>query len=245
MHFESYYVNPEDVQDNQLIILGDELHHLARVKRKRIGDIIQVVDGCGKAYESEILEISKSEAQCKILSRQSGMGEASISLTVVQGVLKGDRFDWFVEKATEIGIRRIIPLTCERAVLNPGSNKVMRWNRIALSAMKQCGRCVLPEVTEPATMEEALTSGSEYPIQLIAHAGESSHPSSMVMKVNAQPNPQIMILVGPEGGFTDEEVALAVEQGFAPVSLGPRRLRAETAGIVFSTLIMSQMKELE
>lgn len=241
MRFESYYVHPESVADNHLSIRGDEFHHLSHVKRKNIGDLIRVVDGCGNAYESEIIGITKSEAQCKILENHFRMGEPDISLTVIQGMLKGGRFDWFVEKATEIGVNRIIPLTCERAVPSPGDQRLRRWRRIALSAMKQCGRSVLPEVTEPMALEETLAFAVEIPIRLIAHPGDSSQPLSIAPETGAK----IAILIGPEGGFTDEEIALSLERGFTPVSLGPRRLRAETAGIVFSTMVMAQMKELE
>ena len=240
MHFESYYVNPDDVRDDHLILIGDDLHHLSRVKRKKVGDFIQVVDGQGHAYKTEIMRISKTEAQCQIKRMVDYLGEPNISLTVVLGALKGDRFDWFVEKATEIGVSRIIPLICERTVSDPGPQKIKRWRRIVQSAMKQCGRSMLPEVTEPHSLKQTFLLGSAVDVRLIAHADDSSRPLSIPLNVKS-----IMILVGPEGGFTDKEALMAQDHGFRPVSLGSRRLRAETAGIVFLTQVMSHMKELE
>lgn len=245
MHLESYYVPPENIQNGQFLLSGDELHHLSRVKRRRVGDRIQVVDGRGNAYESEILTISKSEALCRIHHVSRRKGETACSLTVAQGLLKGDRFDWFVEKATEIGADRIIPLTCERTVLNPSQQKVKRWRRIALSAMKQCGRSVWPDVTEPMALEDVWHFGEEIPVRLIAHAGDPGLSVSSVLDKTVPPDSEIMLLIGPEGGFTQHEVALCVDRGFKPASLGPRRLRSETASVVFSTLVLSQMKELE
>lgn len=247
MHFESYYVNPEDVDAGrgELIIRDEERHHLARVKRKRAGEVIQAVDGRGCSYESEILDMAGSETRCRIRSVRHGAGEPSVQLTVAQGVLKGDRFDWFVEKATEIGVSRIVPVLSERAVVDPGDRKRNRWRRIALSAMKQCGRSVWPEVTEPMTVQETLDSEARTPVRLIAHAGGSSVDCATALGPKPKTASGMTLLVGPEGGFTDEEVRSCLGCGFTPVRLGPRRLRAETAGVVFAALILSGLNELE
>jgi 16S rRNA (uracil1498-N3)-methyltransferase len=241
MHWESYYIDPKQVMGDQLRITGDELHHLGRVKRKQPGDIVWAVDGQGVAYETEIVEITKKEAFCHIIKTRRRLGEPISEVTLAQGVIKGERFDWLIEKAVEIGVSRIIPIQSENSVLKAGPQKLVRWRRVALAAMKQCGRSVLPEITEPKSFKKIVGLGTDCALRLIAEAGEQSTP----VQVNGKGNRKALLIVGPEGGFSDSEVALARENGFQPVTLGPRRLRAETAGIVLASLVLGQLGELK
>ncbi len=241
MHWESYYIDPKQVMGDQLRITGDELHHLGRVKRKHPGDIVWAVDGQGAAYESEIVEITKREAVCQILKTRRRLGEPLSEITLAQGVIKGERFDWLIEKAVEIGVSRIIPIESENAVLKAGPQKLARWRRVALAAMKQCGRSVLPEITEPKSFKRIVGLGTDCAVRLIAEAGEQSVP----VQASSGGTRKALLIVGPEGGFSESEVALARENGFQPVTLGSRRLRAETAGIVLASLVLGQLGELE
>jgi len=245
MHWDSYYVDPAQVSGEELRIRGDELHHLGRVKRKQPGDRVRVVDGKGTAYEAEIVEITGREARCRILGTRRRIGEPLAQVTLAQGVLKGERFDWLVEKAVEIGVHRIIPVLSENTVTRPGTQKTARWRRIALSAMKQSGRCVLPEVTEPMPLPKVAALGVDCAFRLIADAGEGSVPVGTGNGSGKGGSPKALLLVGPEGGFTDAELSLARENGFLPVTLGPRRLRAETAGLVLTSLVLGRLRELE
>lgn len=242
MHRESYYIDPKQVIGEELRITGDELHHLGRVKRKQPGDIVWAVDGQGSAYEAEILEITKREALCRILKTRRRLGEPLAEVTLAQGVIKGERFDWLIEKAVEIGVHRIIPIQAEHAVLKVGAEKLFRWRRVALSAMKQCGRSILPEITEPKFFQKVVGMGTDCAVRFIAEAGDRSAPIRITKTTGSK---KALLLVGPEGGFTDAEVALAMENGFTPMTLGPRRLRAETAGIVLASLVLGQLGELE
>jgi 16S rRNA (uracil1498-N3)-methyltransferase len=244
-HLESFYVSPTNIRGDELVLDADEAHHLYRVLRKKKGDMIRVVDGEGGAYESEILYIAKNEVRCRVRQTRRRLGEPIANVTLIQGVLKGDRFDWLVEKATEIGVRRIIPLISENSVASAGDQKVARWRRIGMAAMKQSGRSILPEITESKTFKQALSLGINYSFRLIAHSESGSQ--LLVLPESNRPltTPKILLMAGPEGGFTHVEYEEAVNHGFQPVTLGSRRLRGETAGVVLTALVLFQLGDLE
>lgn len=245
MHWESYYVNPKEIQGHELSLRGNELHHLASVKRKKKGDIIWAVDGNGGAYQIKILYIARNEARCQILQTRRRLHEPVAEITLAQTVMKGDRFDWLVEKTTEIGIHRIIPLISHNMVQGIGNHKINRWRRVALSAMKQSGRSILPEVTEPKTLSHVLSLGEGSQYKIMAHeTGERSSSLIQTMK-SSQKKTKGFILIGPEGGFNKQEINQAQDHGYHLISLGPRRLRAETAGMVMVTILLSMLAEME
>jgi 16S rRNA (uracil1498-N3)-methyltransferase len=236
-----YYVSPRNVRGDHVIFTDDEVHHLSHVKRHKKGDQVWAVDGEGGAYEIELTDISVTRALGKIKQTRRRVGESLSELTLAQAMIKGDRFDWVIEKCVEIGVHRIIPLITENTIVKGGSGKQTRWTRIALGAMKQSGRSVLTEICEPREFKKALSMGTECGTRLIAHAGPDSQP---IRIGHPDKRSKGIALVGPEGGFTEEEIGLAADHGFIQVSLGPRRLRAETAGIVISTIILSAWGEL-
>lgn len=242
-HFESFYTDPKNVKGDLITLTNEEVHHLSRVKRHKTGDTIWVVDGTGGAYQVRIESISSSRTEGRILQTRRRLGEPRAEIILAQALIKGDRFEWVIEKSVEIGVHRIIPLITEKTVMKAGSGKLNRWNRINLGAMKQSGRSLLPEITEPKTLKQVCAMGTDCQYRVIAHAGTDSSP----FKMETPPphlTPKAIALVGPEAGFTDTEIEMALENGFTPVSLGPRRLRAETAGIVMITLMLSQWGEL-
>ncbi|MBN2104101.1 16S rRNA (uracil(1498)-N(3))-methyltransferase [bacterium] len=243
LHHESYYVDPGNIKDDLIVLTEQEVHHLSRVKRHKMGDVILAVDGCGVAYEVELIRISKLYAEGRILQIKRRMGEPTAEITLVQAIIKGDRFDWIIEKCVEIGVRRIIPLISEKTIVKAGSGKINRWKRIALGAMKQCGRSFLPEISQPRTLEQGCALGANCQYRLIAHPGPDSQPVQLTKPATHQ-TPRAICMVGPEGGFTAAEVDQALENGYTPVSLGSRRLRAETAGIVLTSIMLSQWDEL-
>jgi 16S rRNA (uracil1498-N3)-methyltransferase len=244
MHRESFYVNQKYVFDNEVIISGDEAHHLSRVLRKKTSDVVWAVDGEGTAYEVQIINISRDEARGKILQKRRRLGEPVADVTLAQGILKGDRFDWLVEKATEIGIRSIIPLLSENTETAATPQKLARWKRVTVAAMKQSGRSILPEITPAKTFDYVLSLASECHHRLIAHPGSGSTPIQLPPQNGPKITPKAIIIVGAEGGFTQEEIEQSRKHGFQSVTLGQRRLRAETAGIVISTLMLFQLGEL-
>ena len=234
MAMDYFHTAPDCITVNELAITGEEFNHLSHVMRKQVGDRVVVVDGCGHAYESEITEVSKHTARCSILACHELIHESSIRLSIAPALLKNpSRFDYLVEKATELGVIRIVPLLTQRTI--PGHGKRERWQKIALGAMKQSQRCVLPEVMEPRPFSEFLGSVSVGGLLLIAH--ESIREPALRMIVDGHTS--ITVCIGPEGGFTDDEISAATEAGFLPVTLGERRLRAETAAVVAATTILT------
>jgi len=228
---DCFYVAPQNVQEKVLTINGDEHKHLSRVLRKKVADIILAVDGTGNTYEVEIATITHLAAQCRILRSFFRLYEPDVTVTLAQAILKNPaKFDFLVEKTTELGVCQIIPMMTERVVAK--SAKVERWQHIALAAMKQSCRSVLPKIFPLSKFDDVLSCSKEFELKLIPHEQtESTQFISSVIEQDERAK-SILLLIGPEGGFTDDEVKKAILHGFIPVSLGKRRLRAETAGIV-------------
>ena len=236
---EYFYTSPQLISAGELTIDGDEFAHLTHVMRKRPGDTIRVVNGTGAAFDCTITEISKRTARCEITGTHLRLNESPVDVTLGVAILKNaSKFDFLVEKVTELGINRIVPLLTERTI--PRHAKTGRWQKLALAAMKQSCRCVLPRVEEPESLESFITSIPNAALKLIPH--EKAGPRLQDTLLHAK-HPSITICIGPEGGFSDEEIDRAQGAGFLPVSLGPRRLRTETAAIVGVAAVLAAVPD--
>lgn len=225
-----FFVREDDLHGRWLELRGDEYKHLVRVLRKKPGDHIMVTDGNDRMYEAVIRSVDSTVAACDIVDVKSRVNEPKVDVTVAVSLLKNPgRFDFLVEKVTEFGARAIIPLQCERTI--PKHEKHTRLEHIAFAAMKQCGRSYLPRLFMLTPFETLLQHGNEYDLRLIPH--EKTEQSQFIGAV-MQHHPRakkILIVIGPEGGFTDRELELAAANRFIPISLGARRLRSESAAI--------------
>ena len=209
----------------------EESGHCVRVLRHRAGDAIDVIDGCGTLLHCRLTQDSPKAAGAEILSREPGWGAHPYRLTVGCCPTKNnDRFEWFVEKATELGIDRIVPLIGERSERKV--YKTERAARIALSATKQSLKARIPEIAQPVSVKDFISEGGGG-LRLIACCFEDrDHPRRSIREVLASWSEQdITVLIGPEGDFSPEEARLALEGGYIPVHLGPSRLRTETAAV--------------
>jgi 16S rRNA (uracil1498-N3)-methyltransferase len=234
---EYFYAPPGSVTPPTLTITGSEFTHLTHVMRMREGDAIRVVDGNGNCYDALITSITRQAASCRITASTRGLHEPARALTLGAGMLKNpSRFDYLVEKASEIGVVRIVPLLTERTI--PRHAKTERWQKLCIAAMKQSGRCVLPEVLEPVTFMEFISTYEPRALKYIPH--EQAEIPLAASRIRGD-GPAV-VCIGPEGGFSDEEVALAQEAGFQPVSLGTRRLRTETAALVACAIVLHDDK---
>jgi len=254
---EFFYAPPENFAADTITLTGDEHAHLVRVLHHQIGDRVTVVDGAGLAAESEIIEIGKTVTRLRPIKKSRRLGEPFVHLTLAQAAPKGNRFDWVIEKATEIGVSAFIPLLCERSEVTPGAGKNERWQRLALAAMKQSCRSICPAMNEPimfsalcrraSTLPAAYNAGQsgrwrEFDFVLMAHEGAGD---PLPLLVNRAPKPRLgLVLIGPEGGFSDNEIKLARETGITFLGMGSRRLRAETAGLVAAMKILAAFGEL-
>ncbi|MDH4070530.1 MAG: 16S rRNA (uracil(1498)-N(3))-methyltransferase [Ignavibacteria bacterium] len=220
-----FYTHPQLIHADHLTIEGDEFSHLTHVMRKGVGDSFAVVDGRGNQYAVVIRRIERKVAWCEIGSHVRNAGEPPVAVHLGVGMLKnGSRFDYLVEKSTELGVCSITPLTTERTI--KGTAKTGRWKKIALAAMKQSGRSVLPEIRETSTFEQFVQSAAREAELVVLHEKAPGY-----YRCGAAGSGSVIACVGPEGGFTDEEIAVSAAAGFRPVRIAPRRLRTETAAV--------------
>lgn len=232
----TFYVPSPQIHTDTATITGSEQHHLRNVLRLRSGATVRIIDGQGNVYTAEVLDtgINREPTETRILSHEF---HASVlpSLTLFQGLPKNDKMELILQKTTEIGVTRIVPIYAEHALQKPSQNRYERWHRVVISATKQCKRAWLPELCDPQTYEVSLTQLDKFSLRLILnphieHGSQAQHIKTVLREVS-QPA-SIALFVGPEGGFSHREVATAIESGCVPVTLGTNILRTETAAIV-------------
>lgn len=220
-----FYAHPSDIGAESLILRGDEARHAHQVLRKRAGDRFFVTDGTGREFTVTVTSSQSSKMVCTIDSTAIRPRELGFPLRLVLAILKREAMEWALEKAVELGISTFTPVLAQRSVAI-GGGKAVRWKGIALSAMKQSRRSFLPAIEEPQTLASFMES-VDTTNGLFLVADESAAES--IMAIHHTPKLAVTLLIGPEGGLTDDELQKAVGQGFRPVTLGKRRLRAETA----------------
>jgi 16S rRNA (uracil1498-N3)-methyltransferase len=224
--------------DGESVVLEDAEAKHARVRRVRRGEQIVVLDGGGWSAVAVVDSIGDRAVTARIVrTLPLRHGESPLDLTLAVALLKSDRFDWIVEKATELGVTRIRPFTSQYSLAEPSAARRKRWQQIAVSAAKQCGRTVAPEVHAPVPFGTVVRDydGAKY---LFAEGGAEA-----TLTANEKPG-TVSVLVGPEGGFTTEEREQAKSFGCRLVTLGPRILRAETAAIAALTLCQHAFGDL-
>jgi 16S rRNA (uracil1498-N3)-methyltransferase len=244
----NFYTTPEKIDKENLIVEGAEANHILSVLRHGAGDEIAVVDGRGIKYQVVIEEVSRDFLQGKIVSSTHMENEPDCRITLAQTVCRRERMDFLVEKATEIGASSIIPIVTERSLVKVNEisrekNKIDRWRRIAIAAMKQSLRTVLPEITEISGFEQLLSTTGHYDLCLIASLDKDANRTKECEELKKKLK-NVLLIVGPEAGFTEEELSKAKSAGAIPLSLGARRLRTETAGLVFLSLVLQQLEAL-
>lgn len=229
-----FYTGKENISGGRVTITGEEFHHLHHVLRKSEGSELHVADGEGIMYRVRVERIAREEAECRILESFSGFNEPRRKVTLLQALLKQPaRMEWIVEKSTELGVSRIIPLTAERCLTRHA--KAERWTHLARTAMKQCLRCAIPDISPLMPLEEALRANSAGNV-ILFH--ESAREMLDVASLPAEDRP-LLLCIGPEGGFTEDEVRKVEAAGGAVLSLGPRRLRSETAAVAALSRILT------
>jgi 16S rRNA (uracil1498-N3)-methyltransferase len=228
------------------VTLGPELaHRLGRVLRLRAGDHVILTEGGAHEYEVQITAVSGNALTANVIRERNPPQEPGVELVLYQSLIRANRFDLVLEKGTEIGVSRFVPVTAARSIVQgngePSSARSERWNRLITEAAEQCGRGRLPAVDAPMTVEEAL--GSARGLKLVPYEEERRlRLTAHLRKLTARPD-RVSLLIGPEGGFEPSEIGMAREHGWTTVSLGSRVMRAETAGIVASALVLDALGE--
>ncbi|HHV60015.1 MAG TPA: 16S rRNA (uracil(1498)-N(3))-methyltransferase [Clostridiaceae bacterium] len=239
-----FFVSPENINGNTVTIKGEDVIHIKRVLRLSIDDRITVCDGNEQDYFVSITGIENDAVTGKILDISKNSNEPPVKITLYQGLPKADKFEYIVQKCIELGVDEVVPTITERTVVRLDSNKdiekkLTRWRKIALEAAKQCNRGKIPNISEPVYLNDAIIESVKRNSGVIAYENAENRPQSVENISNA-----VSVFIGPEGGFTPEEVSLAQSSGIKPVSLGPRILRTETAGVVLVTIIMNKFGDI-
>src|SRR5687767_5495386 len=237
-----FYASPQQFRDDGVTLTTEESRHLRNVLRLKAGDLAQIFDGEGREYVGEVIDARAPEAHLRIVREvEPTAPESQLDLVLATAVYKNDKLDLVVQKAVELGVVRLSPIITSRSEtsLRDAAKRIDRWRKIALEATKQCERAMLMEVDEPLNV-------SDYVARLDSNAGElfifsersgGGIPTSVGHK-------KTTALIGPKGGWEDSEINLAIECGFAPVKLGRRIMRAETAAIAFAALLQHRFGDL-
>ncbi len=226
------FVRPAAVGADRVRFDADEAHHLRRVLRLRPGAVVEATDGSGRLYTVRLVALDAAGGWGAIEARAEPRRESPCAITLAQAVLKGDRMSWLVQKATELGVARIVPVETARVVARPAGGpaaRPARWERIAREAVKQCGRVVVPVIEPIRTFAEVTREIGAHDAAWLLWEGGGGALARTAADAGAPA--RLLLLIGPEGGFTAEEVAAAEGAGARVVSLGPRILRAESAGV--------------
>lgn len=233
MSIPQFIVGPESLVGNRATLTGPELHHL-RVRRLRVGSDVILCDGCGQQRYGTVLQIDRRQAVIGLTSTQPSVQESPLHLLLAQALLKSDKLDVVVEKATELGVSGLIFFSCARSLGRVAAGREARWERVARSATKQCQRSSVPTIIGPISFDELL---SQYTATLRLLFWEGGPVDGLLAAQRAHPQTDsVLAVVGPEGGFSAAEAQRATAAGFRSVGLAHRILRAETAALVAVTL---------
>ncbi len=230
-----FFVAPDAIQGTRISFTPEQSAQMYRVLRLTPGCTVYALDGRGFIYTVRLEVLGRQDAYGQIMSVRPAGGEPPIHLTLYQALLKGEKMDWVLQKGTEIGVSRFVPLLTARTIVRRREARA-RWQRILQEAAEQCGRAYIPELTSVLSWDEALDDSEG--LRLIAHNGRGIPPFRSVMAQISSLPARVSIFIGPEGGFTEDEMIQAVERGLYPVHLGPRTLRAESAALVVATLLL-------
>ena len=230
-----------DIQADRAVFSAEQAQQIGRVLRLQPGEWVMVLDNAGWQYEAELVEVGR-RVTAVLHHKQPAANEPTSQLTLYQALLKRDNFEWVLQKGTEIGVTRFVPLITARTVAQP-PHKADRWQRILTEAAEQSRRGRIPKLAEPLRLEDALHEAAQADVALLPWDGAVNET---VARVLAGKRPStIAVLIGPEGGWTEAEVANGRTHGIIPVTLGPRILRAETAAIVTAALVMQEFMKDE
>ena len=241
-----FYVPQPRIEKGMLKVEGEEVKHIRKVLRLKEGDEITVFDGLGREFEGTIVEEGLSSVVIRVNSVYSSKRDSPLEVTLAQSLLKGEKMDYLIQKATELGVKEIIPFLSSRSVpLLEKSRRLKRhhrWERIAIEASKQCGRGVVPRIEFLQDYSEMLPKASPNALRLILWEREGIKLKEILER--SKEKKKIFFVIGPEGGFSQGEVDEAKEAGFIAVTLGRRILRAETASLCLLSILQYEQGDM-
>lgn len=242
-----FFVEPSQVEEHTIRIQGSDVNHIKNVLRMKTGEEILISSGDNLEYACYIEEMGTEEVLAHVMYVQEAGYELSSRIYLFQGLPKGDKMELIIQKAVELGVHEIIPVATRRAVVKlegkKEENKIRRWQAIAGSAAKQSKRMYVPEVKPVMRFSQAIEQAKELDIVLLPYELAEGMRKTKEIIAQIEPGGSIGIFIGPEGGFDEEEVRMAVEMGAKAITLGKRILRTETAGLTVLSVLMFVLEE--
>jgi 16S rRNA (uracil1498-N3)-methyltransferase len=243
----TFFVDPDAITPATIRITGNLLHHLRDSLRLHPGDSLTLNDGCGTRYRVEVAHVTPLAIDSRIIDQHTEPPRRTSPIVLGQSLIKGDKMDWVIQKATELGVASIVPIHSTHSVIKPNPERLKhqrsRWERIARDAAQQSERWTIPTIADPLGLAQICRQYASEPMKgMLVERSTGLSLATMPLPQNRQ-HP-IVLLVGPEGGWTPDEQRLAQEQGFLPLTLGPRILRAETAAIAALSILQSRLDEI-
>ena len=244
---QHFFVVPDQVRDGYIEITGSDVNHMKNVLRMKTGEQLEISDGNNKKYLCEIESLEADKVTARILEEREAENELPSKLYLFQGLPKSDKMELIIQKAVELGAWEVIPVATKRAVVKLDQKKAAkkreRWSGISESAAKQAGRNVIPEIKQVMNFQEALSYAKSLDVLLIPYELAEGMQATIERIQAIQPGQSVGIFIGPEGGFEQEEVKLAMEAGAYPITLGRRILRTETAGMTMLSVLMYHLEQ--
>ncbi|MBR5798984.1 MAG: 16S rRNA (uracil(1498)-N(3))-methyltransferase [Lachnospiraceae bacterium] len=242
-----FFVEPSQMQGNRVVITGKDFNHIKNVLRMKTGEELAVSNGTdGKEYRCGIEEFTEDEVICTLRFVKEDALELPSKVYLFQGLPKADKMELIIQKAVELGVYQVIPVSCKRAVVKldekKAKSKIARWQGIAEAAAKQSKRGIIPEVKDVMTMKQAIAYSRQCQVKLIPYELAEGMEKTKEIISSLKPGEDVAIFIGPEGGFEEAEVQAAMESGIVPITLGKRILRTETAGMTVLSWIMYQLE---
>lgn len=242
-----FFVTPDNINQSKAIITGDDVKHIYKVLRLKLGDEIVINDSNGNEYLGSIENISKTSVEVSIIKKILQESESPVKITLFQGLPKSSKMDYIVQKGTEIGINEVVPIITARVVVKSELGeykKTDRWQRIALEACKQCKRSTIPKISAPIEFDKLLEQLKTFDTIVVPYENEEGLGIKKMVSGLKYKVENIAVIIGPEGGFEENEINALSQMGAHIITLGPRILRTETAGIVCSTILEYELGDM-
>ncbi len=243
-----FFVAPETIQGQVCELAGDHARQISRVLRLRPGERVELLDDTGWAFVTELEHIAPASVRGRIINRHQPTTEPRCALALYQALPKHQKFDWVLQKGTELGVSTFVPLITSRSNVRANARsdrtKALRWDRIVTEASEQSGRTRRPRVLPVMTFEQACSTLPDDALGIMPYMDATKSLSEVLRTDAHDTRVPVRLLIGPEGGFTAQEAAIAENSGHALVSLGPRTLRSETAAIAAATIILHVLDQI-
>jgi 16S rRNA (uracil1498-N3)-methyltransferase len=247
MSVNRFFIAASSIEGDRVRLSPEQSHQVCHVLRLKPGDAIVVLDDSGTEYDVTLTNVDRKETTGQVTSGHRARGEPTAEVTLFQSLLVREKFEWVLQKGAEMGVTQFVPVLTERSLVRTKTieqNKLDRWRRILTEAAEQSHRGRIPQLEPILTFDQAILRLKDFDRCLIAAPSEGAMTLRDALQGIPRSPASVAVMIGPEGGFTDEEVARARDQGVVPISLGPRILRTETAAVVACALVLYELGEM-